>query len=553
MTASAEKTGVLYVLHGGMDSSKPQYMWDAAVQMFSYDPNHPVYGMVIWNPDAWSMVLQTEFAVKFIRKYEFEYERIGGTDPFHRYSDAQAAAMKRALEAGSAASFEVDCACWMRGDRPEYYPYPRFLYNGPPEAQAPCTYCGQDEPEGPWEGCNPERYNVDGPVERLLKKGVDRILAVDMTVGGARFFKTYDVVQMSLRALADWNRTRGTNVTLSWVNDPTDLMQRAYPAAPAGWTPMLGEPEQAPAVSLEESPNPVVSDPGLAELHVDGIEKRFSPDADDSLTGVVLFNHGIFDPMRRYFDPKIDDTLVLNRAIKALLLERHPDMQPGCIVGAYGGVRQRNPENGLVERTREMRGEDLAHAYLFRSASDMPSGEWGFRYWDALDFLKSRGVRHIVVGFPQVVSDSVLTMVEVYNQIAKEIGVKTWMRHAGGDFESYPAAGHPFADYWGNWVDCDSRLEPGTRVCLTMGEEGYPPQRQTPPDAKREDMDPSLAFDLSDYGHLGYDPARGRPDAGCPVQQQYRGTWDVYVPPNDDPRLGELLARHVLAALEHRR
>ena len=64
MTEKDNLIGVLYVLHGGMDTYNPQYLWDASVQMFSYDHNHPVYHMVIWNPDAWSMVLQTEFAVK---------------------------------------------------------------------------------------------------------------------------------------------------------------------------------------------------------------------------------------------------------------------------------------------------------------------------------------------------------------------------------------------------------------------------------------------------------------------------------------------------------
>ena len=79
----------------------------------------------------------------------------------------------------------------------------------------------------------------------------------------------------------------------------------------------------------------------------------------------------------------------------------------------------------------------------------------------------------------------------------------------------------------------------------------YPPPRTTPIDEKREDMDPSLAFDLSDYGNLGYDPALGPPSPNKPVQNQFSGTWDLYIPPNGDPRLGQLLAKHVLrTALE---
>ena len=39
-----------------------------------------------------------------------------------------------------------------------------------------------------WPDCDPERFNVDGPVERLLKKGVSRIILVDLTMCGIRFF-----------------------------------------------------------------------------------------------------------------------------------------------------------------------------------------------------------------------------------------------------------------------------------------------------------------------------------------------------------------------------
>ena len=50
---SDDKIGVIFVLHGGMDEYHDQYLWDAAVQMFSYDPNHPVYKFVIWNSAMW--------------------------------------------------------------------------------------------------------------------------------------------------------------------------------------------------------------------------------------------------------------------------------------------------------------------------------------------------------------------------------------------------------------------------------------------------------------------------------------------------------------------
>ena len=62
-------------------------------------------------------------------------------------------------------------------------------------------------------------------------------------------------------------------------------------------------------------------------------------------------------------------------------------------------------------------------------------------------------------------------------------------------------------------------------------------------------MDPSLAYDLSEFGHLGYDPGTGAPDPENPVQGQYTGTWAMYEPPDDDPRVGELLAKHVINAI----
>jgi hypothetical protein len=74
---AGERIGVLFVIHGGMDTNKSQYMWDATVQQFSYDHNHSVYKFVIWNSTNWSMMLDTkttDFAARFLRMYEFEYE-----------------------------------------------------------------------------------------------------------------------------------------------------------------------------------------------------------------------------------------------------------------------------------------------------------------------------------------------------------------------------------------------------------------------------------------------------------------------------------------------
>jgi len=390
-------------------------------------------------------------------------------------------------------------------------------------------------------------------------KPVSGLKADDFAVfegGEAReisLFEAIDRIELQLKSTV--GQSEGDD---AWINDCNNFMERTYPREPEGWTPVLGEPAPSPKILLSEHPNPVVVDPDLALLHVEGIEARMSKRVPDGETGIILFNHGLFVPERKFFDPKIDDTVILNKNIKSLLLERHPEMDPDNIIGAYGGIKELNPENGLIERTRSMRGEDLGQAYLYRGEKDLPGDEWGYRYWDALEHLKNRGVQHIVVGFPQVVADSVLTMVELYNQIGKEIGVKSWMDYSEGNYAHYPDCGHPFADYWGNWVTTEQVTSSGkTSFCLTMGgcegTDDYPPPRLTPLEEKREDMDPSLAFDLSDYGNLGYDAKLGPPDPEKPVQNQYSGTWDLYIPPNDDPRLGQLLGKQVLRTVLERK
>ena len=554
---AGNKIGVLYVLHGGMKTNAPQHMWDAVVQQFSYDHNHSIYNFVIWDPSQWPNVLDrntTDFARRFLLMYEFGYERMGGIDPYPDISDKQLAHLTSELEKNMhGLKFEVDWVGYLSADDVAHYPYPRFIYNVPDgtagyppvSGLSKCTYCGEQEPDGPWENCDNDRYNVDGPVERLLKKGVTRIIMVDMTTGGVRFSKTFDVVQMTKLALNKWNKEHGASIPLVWVNDPNNVMERSYPTKPEGWTRIKKAPEVDPKIPLEGNPNPM-----LAQLHAEGIEKSFSDSVPDSATGIILFNHALHD-YNEYFDPKIDDTLILNKKIKTLLLERHPDIDPAHIIGAFGGIMEINPVNGHEERTREMRGETYGYAWLYESTKQMPGGEWGYRYWDALEYLKNGGVKHIIVGFPQMITDNNLNLIELPNQIGKEIGTKTWAKYAQGDFALYPEVGHPFADYWGVWVDLDCG---DAACCFEMGgcADGrpYPPPRQTPINMPRGDLDPSLAFDLSAYGHLGFDEtgANGPPDPESPVQDQYTGTWDLYRPPNDDTRLGQLLARHVIDA-----
>ncbi|MEE8380959.1 MAG: hypothetical protein V3R78_03655 [Thermodesulfobacteriota bacterium] len=626
-----EKIGVLYLIHGGMDTHKTQYMWDAAVLQFSFDHNHPVHKFVIWKPKFWPAVLDTnvsDFTLKYLRMYEFEYKRIGGRDAYHSLSEQQLADIKTELDVNPyGLAFEVDWAGFQCADRLEHYPYPRFIYYGPdgPGKGANCTYCGEKDPGGPWPDCDPERYNVDGPVERLLKKGVSRIIAVDWMMGGPRYSKTYDVVQMAKRALDDWNSKHGTSIPLLWINDYSNLMERSYPTKPAGWTASKGLPTEDSHVLLNGSTNPIASDSEVAALYVEAIEDGMSAAVPDVTTGVIILNHSMHADNNELFDPKINDTLIINKNIKARLLDRHPTMNQDNIIGAWLGKREKNPENGLLEHNREMRAEVYGNAWLYESDKQLPGEEWGYRCWDALEYLKNRGVRHIVIGVVHLATSSVLDMVELPNQIGREIGIKTWAKWEKGDFKNYPEVGHPFADYWGMWAytDCGewqlkyesgtSKFKGGTTLtgktsgakgvikwldgevtagaltlkevsgafqggeiitdnkggsaraggpavmtskqecCFEMGGCGdplrpYPPPRQTPLNQARSDLDPSVVYDMSDYGHLGYDPAKGPPDPNKPVQAQYTGTWAMFSPPDDDPRVGKLLARHVLNA-----
>ncbi len=665
--AAGRPVGVLFTVHGGTDTNVDQYIWDTGVQQFSYDPNNSVYKLAIWNPAYWDFVLTAESSLKFMAKYDFEYPRIGGTDPFGGLTLDQLSDMETELENDSHnIDFATDWAGWMCGDCIDHYPYPRFIYYGPdgPGVGTNCTYCGEGEPGGPWPGCDPNRYNVDGPIDRLLKQGVYRIIMVDLTVGGVRFSKTYDVKNMSQKRLDEWKNTYGITVPLLWVNDYSDLMKRSYPILPAGWTRSTGAlPTQDSEVLLNGSPNPVAADPDLATLQREAIEASFSGTVSDANTGVIILNHAIND-LDEVFDPKLNDTVVLNENIKDQLVALHPTMDPDNIIGARMGVKELNPEaeHSLLERTIFMRGENLGHQYLYETTKEFPSSAgypnpsdprgkfhpWGYLYWDAIDYLvNTKGVQHIVVGFTQIITSSALDMVEIPNQIGKEIGIKNWALWSVGDFTRYPVVGHPFADYWGNWVyqDCGEwellfdggtsqiagggtnpvSLEPGAKLvgqtsgatgiikqvavesgswaggnaagrivlkdlvgsfsdnetirddktpfgnalangtetqtlssdcCFVMGgcaddplPRPYPAPRLTPLPDRAHDLDPSLAYDLSDFGHLGYDPLVGAPDPNNPVQDQYTGTWEMYAPPDNDPRVGQLLAKQVVNAI----
>ncbi len=573
---SAERTvGVLFVVHGGSEVSDLGNTFDYSVQFFQYDPNNVIYKYVIWNPKAWPNVVQSDDSQDYAnassqyKKYSFQNSRIGGIDPAPSVTDRQFEAMTRQLDAAGEKSgirFVTDIAHWLSG-QPFIHrlPWPRYMYGPQVDGGVALTYCGSEVDGGPWDHCNPERYNVDGPGERLLKRGADEIIMIDLTTSGVRFWKTYDVVSMTRRMVDDWNERNGTDVQVRWVNDPTDLMRESYPTDPPNWTRSAGKPKLNPQIPLEGRPNPLIEDPLLINSMVDGIIAGMNPDVEPEDTAVLIVNHSIRDGNQAY-DPKVDDTVLMDGLVKQELLRRYPEMKADNILGSWMGLRVENPEivprrpgGSKMERSREMRGESLGNAWLYLSDRELPGGDHQYRYWDALDIFRERGVKHIVVAFPQIVTDSVLNLVELPNQIAKEIGWKTWLRAENLDFETYPEVGHPFADYWGVWIEpvckvIDGPEDKTERCCFEMGGCGgsqpYPPLRQTPITKARQDTDPSLVFDISAYGLLGYDPSKGRPNEDAPVQGQYRGTWELWRPANDDPRMGELLARQVMLLLD---
>lgn len=573
----ARKIGVLFVVHGGSETPGPANTFDNALQFFQYDPNSAIFRNIIWNPEAWPQVLRAGDSESYantatqLMKYRFQNARIGGRDPSNDLIHRQFTDMTRMLAARGkelGVEFVTDMAHWLGSQTHiDRLPWPRHLYYPKVPGGSVLDYCGSAADGGPWPDCDPRRYDVDGPGERLLKQGVSEIVMVDMTVAGVRFWKSYDVVTMTRRMVADWNAKNGTDVRVRWVNDPTDLMTQSHPVDPPNWTRALGPPKSDVRVPLEGRPNPLIEDPLLTDVMVDGIVKAFNPKVRPKDTAVMFINHATRDG-NETFDPKMNDTVVLDALIKDELLRRYPAMKADNIIGSWMGHREPNPAITLggrvrtnLERTREMRGEDLGSAWLYESDKELPGGDHHYRYWDALDLLRERGVKHIVVIFSQIAVDSVLNMVEVHNQIAKEIGTKTWLHAQDLDFATYPETGHPFASYWGIWVDTQCRIEGDPAgatgpCCLKLGgcADGrpYPPPRQTPVDQLRPDTDPSLLFDLPAYGHLGYDPARGAPRDDRPVQSQYRGTWALWRPANDDPRVGELLAGQVVKFIESR-
>jgi len=574
----AERVGVLYAVHGGTDTWSNQASFDSAVQIFSYDENAFPHTL-IWQPFQWPNFLGQSTAKFQGAKYDAEYPLLGGVDPFGAHTVNQFDDMVDALQiymdyaplfgvdTSSVEAIFTDRMSWISSD-PADLPNPRGIYHaqgfwgtvGSPDM----TYCGGSTDGGPWPGCDPDRFDVDGAVERMLQNNVDRIIIADMTMAGPRFFKTYDQLHETRKVIDAHNTANGTNVTVEWANDPTDVMTDSYPLdiiAPFTnrWTASAGAPTMDVPVPLAGRPNPFIEDPTLFSIISLGVREHIRDDIPISKQAVIMMNHHVRSN-NQYFDPKIDDTVVVNEGIRAVLKQWYPAMDENNILGSWFGIKELNPANGQIERTRSMRGENLGQSWLYESAEVLPGGLDGYLYWDAIETLKDRGIEHIVFMFPQILTDSVLNLVEIHNEIAKEIGFKSWLYWDDGDFDNYPTQGHPFLDYWQPGAAQLCRLpgssDPNVKepCCFTMGgcpgsAQPYPPERQTALTSAISIDDPYLVYDVPEYGHLGYNPVIGAPDLNAPVQDQYTGTWAMWTPPNSQPWVGSFVALKVFKHL----
>ena len=62
--------------------------------------------------------------------------------------------------------------------------------------------------------------------------------------------------------------------------------------------------------------------------------------------------------------------------------------------------------------------------------------------------------------------------------------------------------------------------------------------------------DSSLAYDVSEFGHLGYQAELGSADPNQPVQDQYKGTWSMWQVTEDHYAVAEFLADKVTDHIE---
>ncbi len=76
-------------MHGGAETWGPQTAWDSTVKIFYHDPNSFIYQNVIWNPVFWPFLLFEPSGQAQSMKFESQYARIGGVDPYDEIGDQQ--------------------------------------------------------------------------------------------------------------------------------------------------------------------------------------------------------------------------------------------------------------------------------------------------------------------------------------------------------------------------------------------------------------------------------------------------------------------------------
>jgi hypothetical protein len=417
-----------------------------------------------------------------------------------------------------------------------HLPYPRFIYNRAGQAPAAITYCGSltdggRPPDSRWPHCDPKRYDVDGPVERLLAAGAEMLLLVDTTVGGVRFSKTHDVLRFARLARDATLRGTGRTVPLLWVNDPTGLLDESYPTNPANWTRSLGPPVADRVVPLAGRGNPVTDDLAYARIVAEGILGAFNPEVPAADTGVLLFNHGVY-PGFEVFDPKIDDTVV-----------RDGEPAPGA-GGACAGPEAR-ARAGRLDGHRRAGARSSSNAtapcaartsamhFSMRSAQRMPAAPWGHRYWEALDQLRAAGARHIVVVFPQVIisaSPALVELAESGRQGNRLPHVPSFERASRSPAGPGSATRSPTAGLSRRRVCAASKANSRAlrECCYRLGGcgPGQPISRSDanlPWTVRSAPSTPALTFDIPAFGHLGYRAEDGAPDNERPVQSPVPG------------------------------
>ena len=72
---SAEKVGVLFAVHGGFSQYSRQYLWDASMQMFSYEPNHAVY--TVWHVVSICLADCFKYRAMLQKKYQNMHFHMG--------------------------------------------------------------------------------------------------------------------------------------------------------------------------------------------------------------------------------------------------------------------------------------------------------------------------------------------------------------------------------------------------------------------------------------------------------------------------------------------